>query len=256
MGKERLPYYIYPVTHEYAEGWSVINGKDYYFNQDGVLIKKSCVIDGIRYKINSKGVCVDTYTGWAKNSDGVSMYWDDGDLCTGWTLVGENWYYIDETKGRLTGKQTIDGCEYKFSKKGVWDGTVNGKLNNTSGKWTKIYNKLNKKKYGGVYIKYNMIVVWSVDGKAEKAVKKLLKDTGGIVFREADYSVYEMNAIKDEIFSQKGNWTSMYVDDFTNRLIVGATKMQYKRLEKYLDTLDDRGCVVIRDATGEIFYDD
>ncbi len=93
-----------------------------------------------------------------------------------------------------------------------------------------------------------MIVVWSVDGKAEKAVKKLLKDTGGIVFREADYSVYEMNAIKDEIFSRKGNWTSMYVDDFTNRLIVGATKMQYKRLEKYLDTLDNRGCVVIRDG--------
>ncbi len=47
------------------------------------------------------------------------MYWDDGDLCTGWTLVGENWYYIDEIKGRLTRKQTIDGYEYKFSKKGV-----------------------------------------------------------------------------------------------------------------------------------------
>ncbi|MGN0617648.1 MAG: N-acetylmuramoyl-L-alanine amidase family protein [Ruminiclostridium sp.] len=242
---------------EYSKGWTTIDGKEYYFKNSGVMLTKSAVIDGVRYRFSSDGVCQGKYTGWTKSAKGISRYWENGKTVTGWVNAGNKWYYIDKSKGRLTGTHTIDGLEYTFSKKGVWDGKVSGKAVNVENIWTKIYYKMNKKSYGGVYIKDGMIVVLSVDGKAEKAAEKLLSDTGGIVFKKAEYSIYEMEKIKEYIRkNHKRDWSEMYIDHTANRLMLGATKQQLERLQPYLDTLKNRDCIVLLDTTGDISYDD
>ena len=60
-------------------GWNMIDNLDYYVKGDGTMIKKSCKINGIRYKFTSEGVCLGKYTGWTKSANG-KRYYKDGML--------------------------------------------------------------------------------------------------------------------------------------------------------------------------------
>lgn len=76
-------------------GWQTVDGQKYYY-KSGKPITKSTVIDGIRYKFNSNGVCTGKYTGWTKSDKG-RRYWYHGKLFTNkiFTAGGVK-YYADE----------------------------------------------------------------------------------------------------------------------------------------------------------------
>ncbi len=102
-------YNIYKCT----KGWNRINNTDYYVKSDGTLATKSTIIDGVRYKFTSDGVCHGKYTGWTKSSAG-RKYWKDGKL--------------------LTKSAIINGVRYKIKSNGICEGKYTGWTTSGKGK--------------------------------------------------------------------------------------------------------------------------
>ena len=92
-----------------AKGYLYINGKQYYFGDDGVM-----------------------RTGWVQGfyADGVTDFWtyqlSSGESAQGWQKIGGKWYYfkgksVDFMMARSE-TLTIDGKAYTFDANGVWIG--------------------------------------------------------------------------------------------------------------------------------------
>jgi D-alanyl-D-alanine carboxypeptidase len=77
-------------------GWQEIDGKSYYYLEDGTPI-----------------------TGWMDLGGVLSYFHEDGALATGWTQIGENRYYFDENGAMATGKLVLDGITYLLSEQGT-----------------------------------------------------------------------------------------------------------------------------------------
>lgn len=78
-------------------GWQTIDGKKYYYNDEGRKVKGPQKIDGNWYYFNSAG-----------------------EMQTGAIKLQGNWYYLDpETGAMLTGPQQIDGNWYYFNSQGI-----------------------------------------------------------------------------------------------------------------------------------------
>lgn len=82
-----------------TENWdiTVINGKKYAINQNGVI-----------YNASYKG-------GWKKYSSGLRYFDKDGVMKTGWFTLGGKKYYLDPSTGfRTVGLKKINGKTYYF----------------------------------------------------------------------------------------------------------------------------------------------
>ena len=262
---------------DYTPGWNEIDGNRYYIKSDGTVLTKSAVIDGIRYKFDKSGVCQGKYTGKVKSEnnvvdykDGVKQedelftgwikfggkrfYAEDGVIQTGWVNISPDWYYIDPKEGRLTGTHEIDGTSCTFDQDGKWDKKTVKPISVIA---NYVDDRMDKTTFGGVYIQDEMLMVWSVDGKAEKKLQKRYPNNGGICYLKAEYSIYQMERIMTAVKAKYPNdWTSMGIFPIENRLKLGFTDKQLKKVGPYLDTLEDKGCIDLVDETGVIFYDD
>ena len=115
--------------------WKEIDGKWYYFMDNGDMATGTVDIDGSKYHFNNIGVML---TDWQNidgkwyylGSDGIiktgpqevggkKYYFDDnGVMLTGWQNISDTWYYITE-KGEVSiGWQNIDGKWYYFAEDG------------------------------------------------------------------------------------------------------------------------------------------
>lgn len=111
-------------TNIMLTGYQVINGKAYYFRNDGTLITGDAnwsiqTINGSRYAVYTSGV-LSTGT-WRKIGSGYCYFGNDSKqvIGGGLTLDGKQ-YYIDPSTGyRVTGIRQINKKKYYFSKKGV-----------------------------------------------------------------------------------------------------------------------------------------
>lgn len=111
-------------TNIMLTGYQVINGKAYYFRDDGTLITGDAnwsiqTINGSRYAVYTSGV-LSTGT-WRKIGSGYCYFGNDSKQVTkGWLTVNGKQYYIDPATGyRVTGIRQIDKKKYYFSEKGV-----------------------------------------------------------------------------------------------------------------------------------------
>ncbi len=93
-----------------ARGWNVLEGKNYYNKSNGVFATKSCVINGIRYKFSSDGVCQGKYTGWTKSKKGRRYYKNGVMIKNKWikTKSGRK-YYASEDGYMRTSRARVDG---------------------------------------------------------------------------------------------------------------------------------------------------
>ena len=83
-------------------GFKDIDGKRYYFNNDGKMVTGSKKIDGSDY-----------------------LFGKDGAMPTGWQEIGGAKYYYDKATGKkATGEVKIDGKTYKFGSDGKLVGEV------------------------------------------------------------------------------------------------------------------------------------
>lgn len=108
---------------EKAFGWTEENGITCYIREDGSMVKKNTVIDGIRYKFGKDGECKGKYTGWTKTSKGRSYYKDGVKYKNRWVkFKSGKKYYIDADGYARTGWAIINGKGICFfNEKGVWD---------------------------------------------------------------------------------------------------------------------------------------
>ncbi len=120
-----------------ATGWQRIEGKDYYFIQDGSLAKNMW-ING--HYVDKNGVWIEKYSTarWIMSGtswwycfgngeypidrwviiDGVKYYFNiDGWMATGWQMIGKEWYYFDEGGNTVTNTWIGD---YYLDGSGIW----------------------------------------------------------------------------------------------------------------------------------------
>ena len=125
------------------KGWYEESGKKYYFNEYGAaVVGQTIEIDGKEYKFDKDGVLIkNIITGWY-HDDNYNWYYynEDGKLHKGWLILPEGkyylgldgimkkgWYeesgkkyYFNEYGAAVVGQTIeIDGKEYKFDKDGV-----------------------------------------------------------------------------------------------------------------------------------------
>lgn len=246
-------------------------------------------VNGVTYRYSDTGEQLGTYTGWAKNSVGKRYYingilirnkWlkmkggkrfyvgDDGYLSLGWTHIGENWYYITLENGRLSGTQLIDGIEYTFDANGKWNkiapNSTNEKHSNTHNVYSWLTNGKHDDIYGEAEMPDGMLVIWSVNGQAEKLINKRYPGIGGIIYKPAKYSVAKLEEARagiidfiqrDKDTGNKGLWSdgpAMYRQK--GCLVLELSKKQYDRLSAYIDSLPYKDCLDVR--IGESIFND
>lgn len=165
-------YYVDALGHPVTSEFKVIDGKTYYFNAEGKKVSGATIIGGKRYFFDKNGVLplgwsedktayynefgvkltgiqeIDgkTYNfgdagtlqnGW-KDVNGKSVYFHNGELASGeivlhgkkynfntdgtlskgWVRVGEEKAYYDDYGYRIHGWKEIDGKKYYFNKEG------------------------------------------------------------------------------------------------------------------------------------------
>lgn len=195
-------------------------------------------VDGVTYKYSDSGERKGKFTGWAKNTKtGARFCYKKGVKQLGFVHIGKGWYYIDGKKGMLTGKQTINGAVYSFTKSGMWnkrctypDGTSEQDPNGI------ITAKLDKKLYCGLVYEDGMYVIMSVDGKAESAVEKLLPGLSGIMFRPVKNSLYELEAMREKLAEElHGKWYGNGVDYYKNKIVFDVDEKYLDEVQKYIE---------------------
>lgn len=124
-------------------GWQKINGKWYYFSDDGwVRTGWVCDTDGRWYYMNNDGSMA---TGWFKPVTSPRWYYLDpanghmltscwiqdkdsncwyylneaGVMCTGWLLSGNTWYLLDDNGAMCTGWNIVNGRWYYLNQSGA-----------------------------------------------------------------------------------------------------------------------------------------
>ena len=108
-------WYYFMDNGDMATGTVDIDGSKYHFNNGGVMLTDWQNIDGKWYYLGSDGIIK---TG-AQEVGGKKYYFDDnGVMLTGWQNISDAWYYITE-KGEVSiGWQNIDGKWYYFAEDG------------------------------------------------------------------------------------------------------------------------------------------
>ncbi len=118
--------YISGYYYNYSTGWQKVNGKWYYFDASGYMIKDQIIeIDSKSYYFAVNGVMK---TGWIKQTydfdeDYVEWYYakSSGVLASGWTKVNNKWYYFNTNDYTMISSSFIelDGKLYYFDDTGA-----------------------------------------------------------------------------------------------------------------------------------------
>lgn len=95
--------------------WIKRNGKWYYKNENGTLVKGWKKINNKWYYMNKEG---EMQTGWLKLNDKWYYLNNDGDMATEWKKVNNKWYYMNNSGEMQTGWLKIDNKWYYLNKDG------------------------------------------------------------------------------------------------------------------------------------------
>ena len=126
--------YYFDENGRMVTGLSEIEGTLYCFGGDGVMQTGTVEIDGVKRCFGDNGAALNGWvtddagrhfysggvlaSGWTE-IDGAQRYFDaDGKLCTGLTEIGDSRYLLDENGKALTGWQELDGGKYYFREDG------------------------------------------------------------------------------------------------------------------------------------------
>ncbi|WP_338000919.1 hypothetical protein [Neobacillus terrae] len=96
-------------------GWQIIDGLKYFFNNDGKSLTGWQIIEGKKYYFNSAGAM---QTGWQTISGFKYYFNSSGEMQTGWQLIAGRKHYFNSNGAMLTGWQTISGVKYYFNNMG------------------------------------------------------------------------------------------------------------------------------------------
>ncbi len=97
-------------------GWQKISGSWYYFDVDGKMLKDWQQIEGVWYYFGGNGVM---RTGWQQIGTAWYYFTGSGVMQTSWQQIGGVWYYFTGSGVMLTGWQKIGEVWYYFESSGA-----------------------------------------------------------------------------------------------------------------------------------------
>ena len=104
------------------KGWYEESGKKYYFNEYGAaVVGQTIEIDGKEYKFDKDGVLIKSIiTGWY-HDDNYNWYYynEDGELHKGWLILPEGKYYLGSDGVMKKGWYEESGKKYYFNEYGA-----------------------------------------------------------------------------------------------------------------------------------------
>lgn len=100
----------------YRTGWQTIDGRTYYFTQDGNMLTGWQYLDGKNCYLGRNGLL---RTGWQDIDGGRYFFGEDGDLKTGLQTIDGTTYWFGTSGAMQTGWQIIDGQRYCFDHDGA-----------------------------------------------------------------------------------------------------------------------------------------
>ncbi|MCI8271079.1 MAG: hypothetical protein HFG16_02030 [Erysipelotrichaceae bacterium] len=104
---------IQPIEEHYYNQWVVKDGKIYYYDINGNMIKNNYhVVNGRMYLFDADGVAA-LYTGW-QNKNGMRIYYENGYLAMNeWKMIDGRRYYFDKN-GYLLKEQWLNLPDGKY----------------------------------------------------------------------------------------------------------------------------------------------
>ena len=109
-------YYVMP-DGTYRVGWLSFGSTHYYCGSNGAIVYGKQKIDGKWYYFNEEGVRQSS--AWYEDADGRYYMMPDGSFRTGWLSFGSTYYYCGSNGAIVYGKQKISGSWYYFNDKGI-----------------------------------------------------------------------------------------------------------------------------------------
>ena len=101
---------------KFADVWTVIGGKKYFFSTEGIMRTGLRSIDGVKYYFDEDGVLK---SGKIKIGSKTYYFGKDGAMYKGWLeLNGHTYYFMKKDGSMAVGKVKIDGTIYEFDKNG------------------------------------------------------------------------------------------------------------------------------------------
>ncbi len=109
-------YFRYPTGVYLRDGWLHYEDDDgnwewYLFDASGVMQTGWVMVDGLDYFLNEDG---SMFTGWLSQNGSWYYLHDDGHMVTGWLSLGDDMYYMDDCGKMVTGWNTIGNDCYYF----------------------------------------------------------------------------------------------------------------------------------------------
>ena len=96
--------------------WKQVNGKWYYYDQNGQKTTGWQIIKNIWYYMDASGVML---TGWQLINNKWYFMNPSGAMLTGWQLINNKWYFMDASGAMLTGWHLIHNTWYFMDSSGA-----------------------------------------------------------------------------------------------------------------------------------------
>ncbi len=204
-------YYFQPSstpTYRYAvTGSKVINGKLYFFSDEGAMEKNMWHYSGDKRMYMTKDGSA--AVGWTKI--GTKQYYFDpqtADMKTGWLTIGSKKYYLGADGVMVTGKKTIGGKVYEFDSNGVLK--TSGSSVTPTPAVKNGWQKINGKWY--YYVKGKKVTGWKQISK-----KWYLFKSNGVMASNEYVNGYWLNKDGSWTYKARASWKKVsgkwkYVD--------------------------------------------
>jgi len=103
----------YYTSDIYVRYWQTIDGKRYFFDNDGYRLENApYIIENVNYYFDENGVM---HTGWLTMNGNKFYFGADGAMKTGWQKLSGQWYFFNSSGAMVKGWQKLSGKWYLFA---------------------------------------------------------------------------------------------------------------------------------------------
>ncbi len=214
--------FVYVENHKLAYGWKKI-GDHYYYFKPYACCSSHEEINGKWYYFNQDGI-LET-DGWIKAFGGASTFYAtaSGELLTGDQKIDGKWYYFGEGGGMKTGIVETGTGFYIYGEDGVCEAKLKNGWNKISGNWYYFDGEsLVKEKLMTIG---NQTYYFDYDGKMkENGIKSIITrepDTGRFISIET--KLFDSNGHMVKKGWYESGYGRYYVDPVTGNVVMGTT---------------------------------
>jgi glucan-binding YG repeat protein len=119
MTLSKYPHYLIDANGAMATGWRKVDGKWFYFDNSGLMVKEKWAKDSVGWcYLDRYGIMLTNC--WKQDSKGWCYIGESGYILTNkWLQKNGCWYYLDNAGYRVSGWKQLGGKWYYFYSDGT-----------------------------------------------------------------------------------------------------------------------------------------